>query len=391
MPITSTIFSQLIRFLSIDTFRFYVTRYKGHYKMKSFSCWDQFLCMFFAQLTYRESLRDIESCLRSRQDKLYQMGFRGKVSRSTLADANEHRDWRIFADFAHSLIQQALPLYADDPFSIELTETVYAFDSTTIKLCLSVFPWAHFRKNQKKGAVKMHTQLNLRGNIPTFIVITPAIQSDMSILDHIHIELGAIYVFDRGYVDFKRLYRFTQNNAFVITRSKANLSFRRLYSRQVDRTTGLRCDQIIVLTGIHTKKHYPQKLRRIKYVDVKTNKTYVFLTNHFDLPALSIADLYRKRWQIELFFKWIKQHLRIKAFFGTSENAVHIQIWVAITVYVLIAIIKKKLDIEPDFYTILQILSVTPFEQVELYQLLKIKKCKNENTKDGKQLSFLDL
>jgi transposase len=347
--------------------------------------------MAFAQLTYRESLRDIERCLRSRQTKLYHMGFRGKISRSTLADANEHRDWRIFADFARIVIDHAQTLYAEESFKLELNETVYAFDSTTIKLCLSLFPWAHFRKSQKKAAIKMHTLLNLRTHLPTFIVITPAIIHDVNLLDQLIIEVGAIYVFDRGYIHFKRLYRITKARAFFLIRAKRRFSFRGLYSQPVDKSTGLICDQIIVLTGPKVKNEYPQKLRLIRFVDPQTNESFVYVTNHFDLPAMTIVKLYKQRWQIELFFKWIKQHLRIKAFFGTSENAVKSQIWIAITVYALIAIIKKQLKIEHDLYTILQILSITPFEEVQLYQLLTDKEYKSELTPASNQLTLFDL
>lgn len=391
MPIQQSVFSQLMNFLSIDDFRACVKRYRGYYKVKSFSCWDQFLCMAFAQLTYRESLRDIERCLRSRQPKLYHMGFRGKISRSTLADANEHRDWRIFADFARIVIDHAQTLYAEESFKFELKETVYAFDSTTIKLCLSLFPWADFRKNQQKAAVKMHTLFNLRTHIPTFIVITPAIIHDVNLLDQLIIEVGAIYVFDRGYIHFKRLYRITKNQAFFLIRAKKKFLFRRLYSHPIDKSTGLICDQTIVLTGSKVKNEYPLKLRRIRYVDPQTKESFVYITNHFDLSAITIVKLYKQRWQIELFFKWIKQHLRIKAFFGTSENAVKSQIWIAITVYVLIAIIKKQLKIKYDLYTILQILSITPFEEIQLYQLLTNNKYKTDPTPVSNQLSLFNL
>jgi hypothetical protein len=333
-----------------------VERYNGNYKIKSFTCWDQYLCMAFAQFTYRESLRDIQACLRAAQVKLYHLGIRGKVSRNTLAHANQTRNWRIYADFAQVLITQARKHYAADSFGIELNQTVYALDSTTIDLCLSLFPWAKFRK--RKGAVKMHTLLDLHGNIPSVVIVTPGNVHDVNILDELIIETGAIYIMDRGYLDFGRLFRIHQNPAFFVTRSKTNFSRKRLYSQSVDKSTGIQCDQIIVLKGYYPKKHYPEKLRRIRYFDAENSKALVFLTNNFTLPAITIANLYRCRWQVELFFKWIKQHLRIKAFYGTTENAVKTQIWIAISVYVLVAIIKKNLKLDRSLYTILQILSV---------------------------------
>ena len=329
---------------------------------------DQFLCMAFAQLTYRESLRDIEACLRAMQSKLYHMGIRSRISKSTLADANENRDWRIYADFAQVLIHIARGLYIKEEFAVELDQTVYALDSTTIDLCLALFPWAKFRKH--KAGVKLHTLLDLRGNIPTFIRITEALVHDVNILDDIIPEAGSFYIMDRGYLDFGRLYIFHQCLAFFITRAKGNFRFRRLYSHPIDKSTGLRCDQTIMLTSFYPSKDYPEKLRRIHYVDKETEQNLVFLTNCFTLPAITIAQLYKCRWQVELFFKWIKQHLRIKAFFGTSENAVKTQVWIAISVYVLVAIIKKELNLDLNLYTILQILSVTLFEKVSISQVL---------------------
>ena len=362
------IFSQVMEFLPWYEFHKCVNRYNGNYRIKSFSCLDQFLCMAFAQLTYRESLRDIETCLRSMQNKLYHMGIRGNVAKSTLADANETRDWRIYADFCQVLIARARDLYKDEAFSIELEHMAYALDSTTIDLCLSLFPWARFRKH--KAAVKMHTLMDLKCNIPTFIKITDGKVHDVNILDSLITEPGAFYVMDRGYLDFARLYAVSQLLAFFVIRAKRNLRARRLYSKPVDKSTGLKLDQTIVLTGYKTGKQYPDKLRKIRYVDLETNKDFTFLTNNFFLPALSIALLYKCRWQIELFFKWIKQNLRIKAFYGTSENAVKTQIWIAIVVYVLIAIIKKRLNIELSPYTILQILSITLFEKIPLVHIL---------------------
>jgi len=324
--------------------------------------------MAFAQLTYRESLRDIEACLRAQQNKLYHMGIRGQVSRSTLADANEKRDWRIYADFAQSLIHIARKLYLDDEFGVELDQTVYALDSTTVDLCLSVFPWARFRK--AKGAIKLHTLLDLRGNIPAFISISDGLLHDVNVLDELIPEPGAFYIMDRGYMDFARLYHLSQWTAWFVVRAKSNLKFRRLYSNPVDKTTGIKCDQFIRLIGPRSAKYYPEKLRRVKSFDAKTEKTLTFLTNNFTLPALTIAELYRCRWQIELFFKWIKQHLRIKSFYGTTDNAVKTQIWIAVSVYVLVAIIKKRLKLEASLYTILQILSVTSFEKTPILQML---------------------
>lgn len=344
-----------------------VRRYRGNRRVRTFSCYDQFLCMAFAQLTYRESLRDIATCLDVLKPKLFHVGFRGKVSRSTLADANENRNWLIYADFAQVLIAEARGLYADEDLAVELDHTVYALDSSTIDLCLSLFPWARLCKT--KGAVKLHTLLNLRGNIPEFIHISDGKLHDVNILDMMIPQAGSIYVMDRGYVDFKRFYTLHQATAFFVTRAKRNLQHKRRYSCPVDKTTGLRCDQIIMLTGLHSKKDYPETMRRIVYHDAETSKRLVFLTNNLLLPALTIAQLYKARWQIELFFKWIKQHLRIKAFYGTSENAVKTQIWIAVCVYVLIAIIKKRLGLEQSLYTILQILSVGLFEKTPILQV----------------------
>jgi hypothetical protein len=363
-----TIFAQLMAFLPAHEFRHCVERYRGHYKIKSFSCWDQFLCMAFAQLTYRESLRDIQACLRGSQQKLYHMGFRGKVSRNTLAHANQVRDWRIYGDFAQILITQARSLYAQEDFGVELEEAVYAFDASTIDLCLSVFPWAQFR--QRKGAIKLHTLMDLRGSIPTLIFITHGKVHEVKLLDELLFEPGAIYLFDRGYLDFARLYKIHQSPAFFIIRAKRNFRLRRLFSHPADKTQGIQADQTIQLHSFYSRRDYPDRLRRIRYFDAEKQKRFVFLTNNFTLPALTIAELFRCRWKIELFFKWIKQHLRIKAFYGTSENAMKTQIWIAITIYVLVAIIKKQLKLESSLYSMLQILSVSLFEKTPLFQLL---------------------
>jgi len=365
-----TIFAQVMDFLPLPAFRACVARYQGDYKVRGFSCLDQFLCLAFAQLTYRESLRDIETCLRALQPKLYHMGIRGRVARSTLADANETRDWRIVADFAQGLIAIAKPLYAAEPFGVDLQATVYAFDSTTIDLCLALFPWARFR--QHKGAIKLHTLLDLRGNIPEVVYISDGKRADVTALDVLVLLPGAYYVLDRGYLDFARLFRFQQAGAFFVTRAKANLQYARRYSHPVDKSLGIQCDQTIVLTGPKSATLYPLPLRRIRYTDPATGKRLVFLTNDFTLPALTIAQLYKARWQVELFFKWIKQHLRIKAFYGTSTNAVKTQVWVAISVYVLVAILKKRLTLPQSLYTILQVLSVTLFETVPIHQALAL-------------------
>ena len=383
-----TIFSQVIDFLPWKKFRHCVNRYNGNQRIRSFTCYNQFLCMAFAQMTYRESLRDIECCLRAMREKLYHMGIRGKVSRSTLADANEVRDWRIYSDFAQILIHEARRLYVEDDFGLELKETVYALDSSTIDLCLSVFPWARFRKT--KAAVKLHTLLDLRGDIPTFIWITDGKVHDVNVLDHLIPEPGAIYIMDRAYLDFQRLYQMTQCSAIFVTRSKSNTGFRRLYSQKVDKTTGVRYDQIVLPTGFYAKKEYPAKLRRIKYFDAEKERTFIFLTNQFTLPAVTIAELYRYRWRVEIFFKWIKQHLRIKKFFGTSENAVKTQIWIAISTYVLVAIMKKRMKIDLTLYTILQILSISLFEKMPIYQALTESDYKNQIAIGHIQLKLFD-
>jgi len=364
-----TVFSQLISFLPDREFRRCVARYEGDARLRGFSCWDQYLTMAFAQLTYRESLRDIEACLRALGAKVYHMGIQGKVARSTLADANESHDWRMFADFAQVLIAIARPLYAHDPLGIDLDQSLYALDSTTIDLCLSLFPWAKFRKH--KAAVKMHTLLDLHGNIPTFIGITDGKVHDVNILDEIPPEAGAFYVMDRGYVDFERLYIFTLSAAFFVVRTKSNILLQRRYSHPVDKSTGVRSDHTVILTAIDSAKAYPDPLRRVSYLDVETRKRFKFLTNNFTLPALTIAKIYKCRWQVELFFKWIKQHLRIKAFYGTSENAVKTQIWIAVSVYVLVAIIRKRLGLEASLYQILQILSLMLFEKTPILQALQ--------------------
>jgi len=365
-----------------------VSRYRGEYQQKSFSCWDQFLAMAFAQFTYRESLRDIEACLRSLGSKLYHAGFRGKISRSTLADANESRDWRIFADFAQVLIDIARPLYAHDPIGVDLDQSLYALDSTTIDLCLSLFPWAKFRKH--KAAVKMHTLLDLHGNIPTFIGITEGAVHDVNILDQIIPEAGAFYVMDRGYIDFERLYVFTLCSAFFVVRTKENVLLQRRYSHAVDKTTGVRSDHTVILTAIDSAKAYPDTLRRVTYLDVEKRRRFKFLTNNFTLPALTIAQIYKARWQVELFFKWIKQHLRIKAFYGTSDNAVKTQIWIAVSVYVLVAIVRKRLEVAVSLYQILQILSVTLFEKTPILQALQASDSQDDVLVSSNQLILFD-
>ncbi len=362
------VFAQLMQHLPLTTFRHCVTRYRGTFKVKSFSCLDQFLCMAFAQLTFRESLRDIEVCLRAQSSKLYHLGIRSAVARNTLANANAVRDWRIYADFAQSLIGIARPLYAQESFGVDLQETVYALDTTTIDLCLSVFPWAVFRT--AKAAIKLHTLLDLRGNIPTFIHISDGKVHEVNILDQLLPEPGAFYIMDRGFLDFERLYRFHEAGSFFVTRGKSNLKVQRRYSHPVDRETGLICDQSVVLTGFYSHQGFEAPLRRIRFKDPETAKTLIFLTNNFVLPAFTITELYCCRWQVELFFKWIKQHLRIKAFFGTSENAVRSQIWIAVSAYVLVAIVKKRLHLSASLYEILQILSLTMFEKIPLDQLL---------------------
>ena len=382
------VFSRLMAHLPMHSFRRCVRRYQGNHYVKSFTCLDQFLCLAFAQLTHRESLRDIEVSLRAHQDKLYHLGLRGGIARNTLAHANQQRDWRLYADFAQALIRLARPLYAEDDLGLELDNTVYALDSSTIDLCLAVFPWAHFRHT--KAAVKLHTLLDLQGSIPTFIHVSDGKLHDVNVLDLLRPEPGALYVMDRAYLDFQRLFALAMAAAFFVVRNKSNICYRRRYSRPVDKTTGLRCDQTIVLTGVHTPSHYPQPLRRISYRDPQTHTTFEFLTNHFTLPAQTITELYRYRWRVELFFKWIKQHLRIKAFFGTSENAVKTQIWTAISVYVLVAIIKKRLKLPTELYTILQILSLTLFEKVPLYQLLTQTDYKGDHRDILNQLNLFD-
>jgi hypothetical protein len=388
MNVGKTVFSQLMDFLPKYEFQKCIERYQGSYKIKSFSCWDQFLSMAFAQITYRESLRDIQACLRGNQQKLYHMGIRGYVSRNTLANANQVRDWRMYADFAQVLITQARPLYTDENFGVELKQAAYAFDATTIDLCLSLFPWAKFR--QRKGAIKLHTLLDLRGSIPTLIYVTPGKVHEVNLLDELIVEPGAIYIFDRGYLDFARLYKIHQAGAFFIIRAKSNFRFRRIYSQPVDKSKGVQSDQIIELRGFYAKKDYPARLRRIRYFDTEKQKRLVFLTNNFSLPAFTIAELFRCRWRIELFFKWIKQHLRIKAFYGTSENAVKTQIWIAVTVYVLVAIVKKQLKLDRSLYTMLQILSVSLFEKVPLSQLFIQFDSQNEKDDSSNQLELFE-
>ena len=376
-------------FLPDREFRRCVARYNGDARPRGFSCWDQYLAMVFAQLTYRDSLRDIEACLRSLGGKLYHMGFHGRVSRSTLADANDTHDWRIYADFAQVLIRIARPLYASDPMGVDLDHSLYALDSTTIDLCLSLFPWARFR--QHKAAVKMHTLLDLHGNIPTFISITDGKVHDVNILDEILPEAGAFYVMDRGYVDFERLYSFTLSAAFFVVRTKSNVLMQRRYSHPVDKSTGVRSDHTVLLTAIDSAKAYPEALRRVSYLDVEKQKRFKFLTNNFTLPALTIAQIYQCRWQVELFFKWIKQHLRIKAFFGTSQNAVKTQIWIAVSVYVLVAIVRKRLGLEVTLYQILQILSVTLFEKTPILQALQPPDSQENLPDSANQLNLFHL
>jgi len=384
-----TVFSQLTDFLPRKQFDKCVHRYAGNHRAKTFSCFDQYLCMAFAQITYRQSLRDIESCLRAMQSKLYHCGICGNVSRNTLANANEHRDWRIYADFAQILISKARTLYASEDFGIQLNREVYALDSTTIDLCLTLFPWAKFRKH--KAAVKIHTLMDLKGSIPTFIRITDGKVHDVNILDELILEPGAIYIMDRGYLDFARLYTFTQNLSTFVTRAKTNFNYSRISYRQIDHTTGLRCDQTIRLNGFYASQDYPAVLRRIGYFDIETNKKLIFLTNNFALPALTIAQLYKCRWQIEIFFKWIKQYLRIKTFFGTTENAVKTQIWIAVSVYVLVAIVKKELKIELSLGEILQILSIVLFEKVPITQVLTKNILQNEISQFRNQLLLFNL
>jgi hypothetical protein len=374
--------------LPLTTFRRCVSRYQGERKVHSFTCLDQFLCMSFAQLTARESLRDIEACLRAQRSKLYHLGIRSAVARNTLANANAVRDWRIFADFAQSLIGIARPLYVDEPFGVDLKDTVYALDATTIDLCLSVFPWAHFQST--KAAIRLHTLLDLRGNIPTFIHISDGKLHEVSVLDQLLPEAGAFYIMDRGFLDFDRLYRFHQAGSFFVTRAKSNTRLQRRYSHRVDRSIGLLCDQTVFLIGRYTPRTYEAPLRRIRFRDSQTKKTLTFLTNNFNLPAFTIAELYRCRWQVELFFKWIRQHLRIRAFFGTSENAVKSQIWIAVSVYVLVAIVKKRLQLPGSLYQTLQILSLTMFERMPLNQLLAKTPIDDNEFDARKQLSLFN-
>jgi hypothetical protein len=384
-----TVFSQLVQHLPEKEFQKCVARHHGDSNFRGFSCWDQLLAMAFAQLTYRESLRDIESCLRALQSKLYHMGFRGKVSRSTLADANESHDWRIFADFAQVLIAIARPLHACDLMGVDLHQSLYALDSTTIDLCLSLFPWAKFR--QGKAAVKMHTLLDLHGNIPTFIRVTSGAVHDVNILDEIMPEAGAFYVMDRAYIDFQRLFVFTLSSAFFVVRTKSNVLLQRRYSHPVDKSTGVLSDQIVILSSLESATAYPDPLRKVSYFDAERSKRLKFLTNNFTLPAQTIADLYRQRWQVELFFKWIKQHLRIKAFYGTSENAVKTQIWIAVSIYVLVAIVRKRLELEASLYQILQILSVTLFEKTPILRALQNSNSQSDLLDYSNQLILFNL
>jgi hypothetical protein len=383
------IFAQLMDFIPKREFDDSVNRYHGNYRVRDFSCRDQFLAMAFAQLTYRESLRDIETCLNSVQPKLYHAGFRGKVSRSTLGDANKRRDWRIYADFAQVLIRRARALYARDDFGLALKQAAYALDSTTIDLCLALFPWARFRR--RKGAVKLHTLIDLRGSIPCFIRITHGKTADVTVLDHLPIESGAFYMMDKGYIDFRRLYAFTRQMAFFVTRAKKNLVYYRRESRVVDKSTGLRSDQTIIIQGLKTSHLYPAPLRRVAYYDAEHDRRLVFLTNNFELSALTIAQLYRCRWRVELFFKWIKQNLRIKKFYGNSVNALKTQVWIAVSVYVLVAILRKELKLDRSRTEILQILSVTPFEKTPIFQALSISAVPNLETPCCNQLSLFDL
>ena len=384
-----TVFAQLMDHISRFEFQKCVTRYDGEYKTSRFSCWDQFLCMAFAQLTYRESLRDVEACLRAVQPRLYHLGFRARVARSTLADANERRDWRIYADLAQGLIRTARRLYANEPLEADLAETVYALDATIIELCLSVFPWAHYRR--RDAAIKLHTLMDLRGSIPSVVQITSGKCPDVDALDHLALEAGAIYIMDRGYVDFERLYRFCLEAAFFVTRTKQGIQFKRRASQPVDASTGLISDHVVVLATKDSRRRYPQPLRRVRYCDPDTKKRLSFLTNNFILPALTIALLYKSRWQVELFFKWIKQHLRIKAFYGVSENAVKTQVWIALSVYVLVAIVKKRLGLDVSLYKLLQILSVTLFEKMPISTAVFEVGPKFDAIEDCNQLQLFDL
>lgn len=388
MSINKTVFSQVMGLCSMYDFRKCANRYQGNYRVKKFSCHDQYLCMAFAQLSNRESLRDIEISLRTMHERLYHMGIRGQVSRSTLAEANEKRDWRIYADFAQILIHQARQLYANDTFGVQLNETIYALDASTIDLCLSLFPWARFR--QHKGAIKLHTLVDLRGNIPAFVHITDGNIHDVNVLDVLLAEAGSIYLMDRAYLDFKRLYNLNQAQAFFVTRLKKNTKYDRVYSHSVDKQTGLQCDQTIKLSNPDSFQAYPEHLRRVGYYDQKTQKQFDYVTNNFSISALSIADLYRCRWQVELFFKWIKQHLRIKNFYGTSENAVKTQIWIAISVYVLVAILKKQLNLDQRLYNILQVLNFTLFEKTPIQQLFSKTKIKEQLQQETEQYPLFE-
>jgi hypothetical protein len=384
-----TLFSQVMDFVPTHEFKKCVERYRGSYKVQNFSCWDHFLCMAFAQLTYRESLRDIESCLNAQRSKLFNLGFRSNITRSTLSYANNTRDWRIYADFASVLIGIAKDLYQGENFGVEISNTVYALDSTTIDLCLSLFPWATYRKT--KAAIKVHTLLDLRGPIPSILAISNGKMHDVNVLDLLVAEPGAIYLIDRGYIDFARLHSLTESCAFFITRSKSNMHYDRISSQSVDKNIGVMCDQIIRLSGFYTSQDYPDRLRRIKYYDTETDKTLVFITNNFLLPSLTIAKLYKCRWQVELFFKWIKQHLRIKSFYGTSTNAVKTQIWIALSVYLIVAIIKKRLKLDASLYTILQILSVSLFEKTHILQALSNLQPESEDSQILNQLNLFNL
>lgn len=385
-----TILAQLLSFISKYEFDKCVNRYNGNYKVTQFKCWEQFIVMSFAQLTYRESLRDIEACLESVKNKLYHCGLRSMVKKSTLSDANKNRDWRIYADFAQVLIEEARSLYKEDnDFDIDIENMAYALDSTTIDLCLSLFPWARFRK--AKGAVRMHTLLDLRGNIPTFVDITTGLVHDVNVLDLLYFEPGAFYIMDRGYVDYERLFSITQASAYFVVRAKSNFKYRRIASEEVDKTTGLKCDQTVKLSSYYAKQDYPERLRRVKYYDKETDRTLVFLTNNFQISAIIVAMLYKERWKIELFFKWIKQHLRIKSFFGTSRNAVCTQIWIAVCTYLLVVIIKRKLTVKKSPHIILQILSISLFEKTPLHKALQRLDYENPDTPYSNQLNIFDL
>lgn len=389
MPSSRRVFAELMTHVSPRTFQTCVARYSGDYKTSRFSCWDQFLCMVFAQLTYRESLRDIEACLRAVQPRLYHAGIRTRISRSTLADANETRDWRIYADFAQSLIRTARALYVDEPLAVDLANTVYALDATLIDLCLSVFPWARYRR--RDAAVKLHTQLDLRGAIPTVVHITEGKRADVTFLDDLILEPGAIYLMDRGYLDFARLHRFTAEAAFFVTRTKRGVQFRRRASHPVDFATGLQSDHTVGLATAGSRRSYPSPLRRVRYIDPETDKRFTFLTNNFTVPALTVPQLYKSRWAVELFFRWIKMHLRIKAFYGTSENAVKTQIWIALSAYVLVAIVKKRLALDVSLYKLLQILSVTLFEKMPISTAIVDVGSQFTDIDDGNQLQLFDL